>query len=172
MSTQTILVTFGASSGTDPYYLTELDASLNLDSEGNEKTSFAVGDTIWFLLHLQPGWQPGRVTQSNGQASFSGQVIQTRTDERLVYSPSNSTNDLRYYPAGSLTLDWLGNAVPVQRGSGRSLAAVTTPTVAALLNCSYPARFYRYRYTTPAGLVLAEDTDYPVLVEIDLEATV
>jgi len=171
MTTATCRVTFGDVSGADAYAVLELDETLNLDADGEPKTTFAEGETIWFLLHVQPGWVPSLAYQTDGQVSYVGQVTRRRTQEGVLWTPENLSIDLTYYPVGEVAVDWQGNEIDLSPLSGRILSALLDPlNVMARANLTYAVNFNLYRFDPPAGLVLTEDQDYQIDAMITLEA--
>lgn len=173
MTTATCRVTFGnEGSGDNQFYVIELDDTLNLDAEGQPKTVFAEGETIWFLLHLQPGWVPSRSYQTDGQVSYAGQVVRERFQEGVVWTPEDLANDLTYYPAGDIGVDWQGNVIALAPVSGRTLAAVADPLdTMARADLTYAVNFHLYRFDPPADLDLDEGEDYMIDAMITLETT-
>jgi hypothetical protein len=171
MTTATCRVTFGESSESDAYAVLELDETLNLDADGEPKATFAEGDTIWFLMHVQPGWVPSLAYQTDGQVSYVGQVTRLRTQKGVVWSPENLSIDLTYYPVGEVAVDWQGNEIDLLPPLGRTLKALLDPlNVMARADLTYTVSFDLYRFDPPAGLVLAEDQDYQIDAMITLEA--
>lgn len=172
MTTATFRVTFGNPTGDDgTHYVIELDDTLNLDADGLVNSTFLPGETIWFLLHVQPGYIPHLVYQTDGQVSAAGTVTLQRTQEGLVWTPEDLAMDLTYYPAGTVNIDWQGNRISLQPIAGRTLTAVDDPleTMARAI-LTYPVFFYRYRFDPPADLYIAERADYQIDAMITLEA--
>lgn len=167
--TATCRVTFGSGSGSDPHYVIELDDSRNLDADGQPKTSFQAGDTIWFLLHVQPGYRPKRVYETDGQATLVGQVSRTRSEEGLFYSPEGYAVELQYYPSGAVGVVWQGNSLNLLPVAGRTLAASAQPDRIARADVSYQVAFWSLRFDPPA-LSLGSEDDYQIDVQIPLEA--
>jgi hypothetical protein len=167
--TATCRVTFGSGSGGDPHYVIELDDSRNLDADGQPKTSFQAGDTIWFLLHVQPGYRPERVYETDGQATLVGLVSRIRTEEGLFFSPEGAVVELQYYPSGAVSVEWQGNSLGLQPVAGRTLAASAQPDRIARADVSYPVAFWSLRFDPP-DLSLGPEDDYQIDVQIPLEA--
>lgn len=172
MSTATCRVTFGTgSSGGDPFAVLELDDTLNLDSDGAVKTTFGEGDTIWFLLHVEPGYTPAIAYQTDGMITYCGPVTRSRTMEAL-WTPEDLSVELSHYPDGGVSVDWQGNSIALAPVDGRRLAAVdSTLSLMARANLSYAVKFHLYRFDPPAGLVLEDDATYAIDAMITLEAT-
>lgn len=172
MTTATCRVTFGETSGTDSFSVLELDETLNLNADGEPKTTFGEGETIWFLLHLPPGVSPGLAYQTDGQVSYVGQVTRQRIQEGVVWTPEDLSIDLTYYPAGEVTVDWQGNEIDLSPLSGRTLASSVDPlTVMGRATLTYAVNFFLYRFDPPAGMILTEDQDYQIDAMITLEVT-
>lgn len=171
MTTATCVIDFGQGSTVDePFAVLELDESSNLDGEGTVKTSFAAGDTIWLLLHLQPGYSPSRVYQTDGQASLVQQVTRTRTEQGVVFGPGDEAADheLSYYPRGSVAASWQGNNMTLQPVEGRTISVVPEDRLARC-DLSYEVNFWLLRFDPPA-LDLGEDETYSIDVKITVEA--
>ena len=170
MTTATCRVTFGETSSTDSFSVLELDDILNLDADGEPKTTFAEGETIWFLLHVQPGTSPGLAYQTDGQVSYAGPVTRQRTQEGVVWTPEDLSIDLTYYPAGAVEVDWQGNEIALAPLAGRTLSSSADPlTVMARATLTYAVNFFLYRFDPPAGLTLTEDQDYQIDAMVTLE---
>jgi len=169
--TTTCRVAFGQGSSTsDPFAVPELDDTLNLDADGEPKTTFGKDETIWFLLHIEPGYAPDQAYQTDGMITYCGPVTRSRTMEGALWTPENLAVELSHYPAGDVAVDWQGNEIALAPVSGRSLAAVDDPlTVMARGNLTYAVNFHLYRFDPPAGLVLGEDEDYAIDAMITLE---
>lgn len=171
MTTTTCRVTFGSgSSAGDPFAVLELDDVLNVDAAGEVKTTFAAGDTIWFVLHVQPGYAPALAYQTDGQVTYSGLVTRPRTMEGALWTPEEAQVELSHYPLGQVDVDWQGNEIALAALSGRTLAASDVPpTIMARANLSYAIECHLYRFDPPAGMVLADDEEYAIDAMITLE---
>lgn len=170
MTTATCRVTFGESSGSDAYAVLELDETMNIAADGTPKTTFAEGETVWFLLHVQPGWVPSLAYQTDGQVSYVGPVTRQRTQEGVVWTPEDLSIDLTYYPVAEVAIAWQGNEIALAPLAGRTLASSADPlAVMARANLTYAVNFFLYRFDPPAGLVLTEDQDYQIDAMITLE---
>lgn len=171
MTTTTCRVTFGSgSSASDPFAVLELDDVLNIDAAGETKTTFAAGETIWFVLHVQPGYAPALSYQTDGQVTYSGKVARARTMEGALWSPEDAQVELNHYPSGPVNVNWQGNEIALAALSGRTLAAADVPpAVMARANLSYAIECHLFRFDPPAGLVLADDEEYAIDAMITLE---
>lgn len=171
--TATCRVTFGQGSAAgDPFAVLELDDALNLDADGEPKTTFGADETIWFLLHVEPGYAPSLAYQTDGMITYCGQVTRARTMEGALWTPEDVAVELSHYPIGDVAVDWQGNEIALAAVSGRTLAAVADPlTVMARGNLTYAAKFYLFRFDPPETLVLGEDEEYAIDAMITLEKT-
>lgn len=169
MSTTTCRVTFGTGS-TDTYAVLELDDTLNLDADGEVLTTFAEGQTIWFVLHAQPGYVPALAYQTDGSITYCGSVTRSRTMEGAVWTPENLSVELTHYPAGDVSIEWQGNSITLAPVSGRTLAAAATElSLMARADLSYTINCYLYRFDPPSTLVLGDDESYVIDAMITLE---
>ena len=170
MSTTTCRVTFGSGSASDPFAVLELDDTLNLDADGQVITTFAEGQTIWFVLHVQPGYVPSLAYQTDGMITYCGPVTRARTMEGAVWSPENLSVELSHYPVGGVAADWQGNSIALAPVSDRTMAAVDTAlSLMARANLSYAISCHLYRFDPPSGLVLGENESYIIDAMITLE---
>lgn len=173
MTTTTCRVTFGSGSAAgDAFAVLELDDTLNLDAAGQVKTTFSATDTIWFVLHVQPGYSPALSYQTDGQVTYCGAVTRARTMEGSLWTPEEAEVELGHYPLGQVDVDWQGNEIALAPVSGRTLAAAdATLTVMARANLSYAIACHLYRFDPPSGLLLADDEEYAIDAMITLEPT-
>jgi len=65
----TVVVEFGHGVDSGALVVVELDEVLNLDLDGNEKTSFSPGDTPYFLVHHDSSVRIGAIKSSAGMVS-------------------------------------------------------------------------------------------------------
>lgn len=171
MSTTTCRVTFGSGSSTDPFAVIELDDTLNLDADGQVATTFGEGQTIWFVLHVQPGYVPSLTYQTDGMITYCGPVTRARNMEGAVWSPENLSVELTHYPVGDVTVDWQGNSIALAPVSGRTLAAAANElSLMARGNLSYAINCHLYRFDPPSTLVLGDDESYTIDAMITVES--
>ena len=170
MSTATCVISFGSGSGeADPFAVIELDDSRNRDSDGEVKTTFSPGETIWFLLHLEPGFSPSRVYDTDGQATMIGEVTQQRADQGVVFGPLDEDieHELSYYPSGGVSAEWHGNSMTISAVNGRTLTVAQADRIARA-DLIYSVHFWSLRFDPPP-LALAEDESYSIDVKITVE---
>lgn len=174
MTTTTCRVTFGQGSSTsDPFTVLELDDTLNLDAEGEVKTTFSATDTIWFVLHVQPGYVPSITYQTDGQVTYCGKVARSRTIEGALWTPEETSIELSYYPVGEVAVEWQGNDIALASINGRTLSVASDSlTVMARANLSFSIDCYLYRFDPPTELSLEEDETYSIDAMITIEAKV
>ena len=115
MSTTTCRVTFGSGSASDAFAVLELDDTLNLDADGQVITTFGEGQTIWFVLHVQPGYEPALAYQTDGMITYCGPVTRARIMEGAVWTPENLSVELG--TTRPVMWQWIGRAtvLPWQR---------------------------------------------------------
>lgn len=171
MTTATCRVTFGqGSSSSDPFAVPELDDTLNIDADGEVMTTFGATDTIWFILHCQPGYVPSLAYQTDGMVTYCGPVTRARTMEGAVWTPENLSVELSHYPAGEVAADWQGNAIDLDPVNGRTLAAAAESLfIMARANLTYTIACHLYRFDPPSGLTIGEDETYTIDAMITLE---
>lgn len=89
----------------------ELDEVLNVDEDGNEKTSFIIGDNAYILAKPADDVRITRVVSTCGDISSFGMVSRDREMEALFveYNSENSKPTLSYKSSGGISVDWVGN---------------------------------------------------------------
>ena len=172
MTTATCRVTFGQGpSEGEPFYVPELDDILNIDADGEVKTTFVETDTIWFVLHLEPGYVPAIAYQTDGMVTYCGPVTRSRTMEGAVWTPEDLSVELPHYPAGEVVSEWQGNEITLAPVRGRTLASLADDlSIMARADLTYTINCHLYRFDPPAGLVVPEEEDYIIDIMITLEA--
>jgi hypothetical protein len=158
-----LVVTFGESVDTDAFVVAEGDDQLNVDDDGNVKSTFAPGDIFKWLLQHDDTVKVAAVKCSSGVVALLGEVARTKT----VNQQFAATDDveLSYIPNGGVTAKWYGRS-PNLTVNGRTISVDDYPAVADL---SYSAAMLSYRLTPPA-MSLDEDENYYILIVVEMEA--
>jgi hypothetical protein len=161
-----IVVSFGETVTSDSGSITvEWDDSLNVDDDGEVKTSFVPGDTLSLLVHHGDDVKLVGVKSTSGTLSGGASVSLTRKEE-LCWCSDDDEQSLSYSPSGGLSYTWYGR---VGSGAVRDDKTVTmSDSFPCLALVSYPATFLRYLLQTPT-LTLAEDETWPLQVVVYYE---
>ena len=154
----TIVTSFGEGiSEDDVLVVIELDDELNLDDDGETKTTFYPGDECYFYVHLQAGLTIDRITVTSGARPRSlGSKTVTKT-EQMFFPELNEELQLGYFING-ISYSWYGNAGSIEREERTLKNNSNLPCVA---DVTYTFTAWSYRYDPPA-MTLAEDETYPV----------
>lgn len=154
-STTITFVTSTAGDG-DGNISVELD-----DAANNDKSQFASGDTVHYLVHTDPIDMTVSNTPSSGSVAANGtkQVTVTKT----VTFAKSTTSRLDKVPTGTVTWSWIGRdgGAPTFAGADITLAAAAV----GVLQCTYPTTakaFALSGVTIPAGL-----DEFPVVVVVE-----
>lgn len=158
----TIVVQFGQDASSQALVKIELDEQMNVDADGNEKTSFQPGDTPYFLVHHDSTLRVQKVECSSGMVQSFGTVGRART-QRAQWVNTDAVE--LEYEVSDPSFEWFGNdAIPTV--VGRSM----TPTgaVPAICDISMMVSFEQFKLIPPE-LTLSEGDDWPVLVVVTME---
>jgi len=162
----TVVVEFGHGVDSGALVLIELDEVMNLDLNGEEKTSFNPGDTPYFLVHHDSSVRIGSIKSSAGMVSGGNAVSRARS-QQMQFTNIEDSQDLPHIPAGALAWTWWGND-PVIDQDGRTLKATGTK-IPAIGEVSYSIQASQYNLTPPP-MTLTDDETYPILIVIYMEA--
>jgi hypothetical protein len=160
----TVVVQFGQGADSTALVKVELDGVVNIDAEGNEKTSFVPGDQPVFLVHHDASLVIGSVTCSSGLIQPLGLVSRERTQR--IECPDLTAQELEYIPNATPAFVWFGN------DAGLALVDRTlTPAgaIPAVCDVSLSATFQQFRLIPPP-ITLAAEEDYPILIVVTMEA--
>jgi len=145
----TLVVRFEGNAENTTTVTEEADEVLNIDEEGEVKTSFYGGDDYNFLLYLEGPGKIKSISSSWGGVFYTGEVSRSRSDilDFVTVGVADDNPKLSYVPAGALTMEfWVGQAGNNLKING------TTKTVAinsGLLPCKaivkYPVSFKAYK---------------------------
>jgi hypothetical protein len=160
----TVVVQFGQGADSTALVKVELDGVVNLDAEGNEKTSFIPGDQPVFLVHHDSSLVIGSVACSSGLIQPLGAVSRDRT-QRMEW-PELTAQELEYNTNADLATEWFGNDAGVTL-VGRTLTPAGA--IPAVCDVSLSATFQQFRLIPPP-ITLAAEEDYPILIVVTMEA--
>lgn len=161
----TVVVQFGDGADSSALVVVELDEVMNVDLNGEEKTSFVPGDIPYLLVHHDATVRIGQVACSSGMVSPVAMVSRERS-QQLQWPDAADSQELPHLPAGVVSWKWYGN-VPLITRDGRTLTA--SGAIPAIGEASYAIDCHQYRLIPPV-LELAADESYPVLIVITMEA--
>jgi len=166
MSVQsTIVVEFGDGADSSGFVALELDETINLDSDGNVKTSFDPGDEVWFWLQHADTLRVGSVAATSGMVVACG--IARRSREQELTFAGDGSQTLSHIPARNPEYTWYGNVGSGMSRDGRTL------TVAGNIPCTcdavIPIDVHLYRFIPPP-LELADEATYRVVIVVTMEA--
>jgi len=162
----TIIVEFGVGVDSGALVVVELDEAMNLDQNGEEKTSFNPGDVPYFLVHHDASVRIGAVRSSSGMVS-GGTVVSRERSQQMQWVKADDQQDLPHVPANTPVWQWWGNVPQINR-DGRTVTASGTG-IPAIGEATYIIEARQYQLTPPP-MELADDDTYPVLIVIYMEA--
>lgn len=162
----TIVVEFGEGVDNSELVVVELDGEVNLDADGNEKTSFSPDDSPGFIVHYdETKLRIDRVECSDGSVSSGSLVSRIRT-RQLQFTNTDDSQQLSHIPDGEVELEEYGNNPAIVQDGRKIRAAGLVPSIG---KATYDIRCRAYRLTPP-DLDLEEGETYPVLVVVYMEA--
>lgn len=136
-----------------------IEVQLDEEASGN-KSSFAPGDSVYFLVHTNPQSLTVTVDTTMGTVSANGTKSVPVSDD-LQYVKSKSAT-LSRIPNGSVTTAWIGRAGGARTISGREVSVPAE--VNGILHCTYNTTAKSYKLsgvTIPPG---ATETQVLVVV--------
>jgi hypothetical protein len=146
----------------------ELDPnhSNNLDSEGQLKRTFGIGDQPVFLVHHDPSLFIESVQPSSGDVSLLGGPVSRTKEVEVSFPNEEEAQSISYYGAALSSIKWYGNACSF------SISATTlTPTGGnfpsmgdAVFNVSYNKQYK----LIPPGITLEGDEEYKILIVVTM----
>lgn len=158
-----LVVSFGESVTSDSGSITvEWDDSLNVDGDGEVKTSFVPGDELYLLVHHGSDVELVGVKTTSGSISGGDRVNLVREDE-FGWGSIDDEETLSYTPTGSLRYTWYGRV-----GTGAALVdkvLTMDGSFPCLARVSYPAIFLRYKLQT-TKVTLEEEETWPLRVYV------
>jgi hypothetical protein len=173
MVKQTFVLTVTDASGTDQEGVAELDweATENLGTDGNLKSSFLPGEEAVFIVNSPPGYKAVDVlvhSRCGGGYVKPGTVDRDREETAGFDSKSTSTT-LGYWPKNSPTVTLYTVPQTTMRYDlvNRTLSPAAGEEVPVEAVIAYYAECQRVVYTPPVGLDLETSEDeFPVRIEI------
>nr|WP_321465171.1 hypothetical protein [uncultured Desulfobulbus sp.] len=161
----TIVSQFGEGADSSAFVAIELDETLNLDADGNAKTSFAPGDEVWFWIQHAETLVIDRIEATSGMVANCGTVRRSRTQE-LTFTGTDSV-ELSHIPARNPDYAWYGNVGGGLSRNGRSVSVASqTPCTC---DVTMPIDVHLYRFVPPA-LELVEEATYRIVIVAYMEA--
>ncbi|MCK5605597.1 hypothetical protein KAR91_27130 [Candidatus Pacearchaeota archaeon] len=157
---KSIIISFGSLSSVDAGIIVlEPDDLLNIDSEGNPKTTFNPGDDFYFLVHHDHTILIDSVKSTSGALRAQGE--KTRTNEQLItFTLKTEEHALRHRPQGAISATYYGNEVSGLAVNNRKLTASGGRFPAdGLVSYSYRALSYKLTSPTPN---LGENDTWPI----------
>lgn len=169
----TTLVEFGDVDPASVLVVLELDNILNVDSEGNNKTSFAPGDDIFFRLQVSSGVVIEDIIPTDGTVQNLGAVSRS-SEETTVFLSREADNPtkktLSYIPNGSISITYIGRSGSVSRAQKTNLSVEYTGdinSVPFLAEFTYNYNIGSYVLRTP-NIELTENESYPIVIVVYL----
>lgn len=161
----TLVVEFGDGADSSAFVAMEFDETLNLDDDGNAKTSFEPEDDVWFWIQHAGTLQIDSIAATSGMVVDCGTVRRSR-DQELTFTGTDSV-ELSHIPAGNPSYTWYGNEGSGLSRNGRTvLVSGNTPCTC---DAVIPIDVHLYRFVPPA-LELADGQSYRVVIVAYMEA--
>jgi len=162
---ETLVAQFGSSADSSAFVAKDLDETLNLDGEGNVKTSWVDGDEVWFWVQHDASLVIDRVEPTSGMVVDCGQARRSRTQE-LTFKTAD-TVELSHIPAKNPTYTWYGNKGAGLTRNGRAVSV--SGNLPCTCDAEIPIDVHLYRFIPPK-LDLGSGETYRVVIVIYLEA--
>jgi len=161
----TLVVEFGDGADASEFVAFEFDETLNLDADGNAKTSYSPGDEVWFWLQHDVTLRLDRIAATSGMVVSCGTVRRSREQE-LIFTGEDAIT-LSHVPSGNPTFTWYGNVGSGISRSGRSVSVSgKTPCVC---DAVIPIEVRLFRFIPPP-LELEAEATYKVKIVAYMEA--
>lgn len=162
----TIVVEFGQGADSSAFVAVELDETLNLDSDGAEKTQFVPGDEVWFWLQFdETALRLDRVACTSGMVVAAGLASRTRTQE-LTWTGDDG-QELSHIPSATPSLKWYGAVGSGLSRDSRKLTVTGNTPCTADATIPISVRLYRY---VPPPMSLSGDETWRSVIVIYMEA--
>lgn len=164
---ESLLIEF--SGDTEYVGIAELDDTLNVDDEGEEKTSFHSQEEAYVRLHLSSNVEVYDYKVSSGSISSEGSDTRTLTEEVEFDSEDENgptTHTVSVVP-NSTSVSYFGNSgsyeTETNEVSGQLTYSGDTSKVPFVAEFTHSYSVNIYKVTLPE-VELEEDDSYPVLV--------
>lgn len=166
MAKTTFVVAFGEGADTGSNVVVELEPSLNLDSDGNVKSSFSPGDEVYFTIHYPPNLRVGDVSTTSGGALFISRGEFRREQGGVLFVTPDDDVMLQHTPSSPLTFFWFGKVGQLSI-SGAAVKATNAPCIG---DVSYMMLADLYRFSPPPEMVMNPEGQFQVGIVITMEA--
>ncbi len=163
-----LVVTFGDGADSSDLVVMEFDKIMNVDAVSEEKTQFAPGDEVFFLIHHASTLRIGSVKATAGMVVSQGRVTRAR-EQQLLWTAVDEEQELSCIPSSALTAVWYGNEATGFKKSGFRAVTISGGVLPALSLVSYSAVFAMYKIITPF-VELAEGESWPITIVAEMEA--
>lgn len=160
---ETTILTFDSTTSTDIAVL-EIDPHLNKDAEGNSKSSFELGESIYLSLHYDKSkYRVSNFVTTTGDLRFYGIQQSYRDLEQQLLQ--ELTTSIPYIVSGINSITWYG-PVKLLTYSYSNITVSEVPCIVDI-NISIVSDIYIY---VPDSYVNLDNADnFPVGVIFDLE---
>ena len=160
---ETIVLSFDSSTSSDIGVL-EVDPNLNVDSDGNVKSSFSPGDKIYLSVHFdEDKYTISNFISSTGDIQLIGRQAGKRTLEQQFLQ--ETTTDLQYIIYELINTVWYGP----QGVISYSYNKVTSSIIPCVVDLNFYIVSYIYVYTPDSYVNLEDKDSFPVGIIFNLE---
>jgi len=131
------------------------------DAANNDKSSFASGETVHYLVHTDPAGMIVTNTTSSGTVGTNG--TKSVAVEEVITFAREKTARLSKIPNGAVTTSWIGKNGGTATFSGADITLASE--VVGVLKCTYTTTakaFSLSGVTIPAGM-----DEFPVVVVVE-----
>jgi hypothetical protein len=164
----TTVVSFNGSDDTEYIFNIELDDILNLDSEGNTKTSFSPSDIIYLIVNRSSNVDIEEIVCTDGTILSLGMVTREGVADNLFTSRDPKESDefsLSHVPS-SVTKSYVGRTGFLTEtvssiGNRKYIPEQTLTPFLTKFTYSFQAISYEY---TPPGITLGPEESYDVAI--------
>jgi len=166
MPTPTVIHEFGESVGEDVFCVIELDRDSNIDAQGEVKTQFEPGDSVYILVHVEEGVRIEDINSSFGDIvnkSSLTLVQRSNTIEDVIFPSTDTKYELPHMPLGTVAVEWEGFSSTLTQ-DGRTLTSASAPRICTV---TYKYKAYLFRLLASDFVLAAEETfSIDVAVEV------
>ena len=162
---ETSVLNFTVSSGSSDIGLVEIDPILNVDSEGNAKSSFSEGEEIYIAVHFDPDkYVLSNFFTTTGSLLYVGKQRTYRKIESLFFQESTST--ISYIIDGIKEITWYGPTESVSY----SYNVLTSSLTPVLIDISIYTFVEIFKYIPSDFVDLTKFDSFPVGIVFNLES--
>ncbi len=147
--------------------IVEADKDLNVDSSGDEKSSFTFGDNYYFRVYKTAGISGYKTAVSDGTLTTVG-TQQSVTQEETIKFENTNTAEVSY-PINSInSITWWGTSPGTIKKSGDMEVSSESEGV-AVGRLSYESTYdsYSISISQPANYDSESDEGYEVLIYVE-----